>query len=223
MKKRIVCGLIIVMGMTILSACGDRKTQSADNNGHVKKETEGISTVEEQLTPAANEILINEDFSEVLLQVPPEDLYDKCMKIANEKQKQQLMDLQLPENQKGRGLPEEYIRKIKTIMGLMPEDAPRLTREEAQRIISEMNADGYSDRVSHMSNIMDVSELCERFSEVAYAPDIYGGSGMNVIQYWVDDECTAFIDVPSATIVAYVDVVNNTTEFLYLWTSDGSR
>ena len=132
------------------------------------------------------------------------DIYDVSLRNANEEQKEKLLALKERTYQYyGR------IREIKTIMGEIPEDAPRLTIEDAMRICNEYPVaikDGGSN------GLMGI--LPEKFNEIAGAPDEDAGSGIRHIFYSLDDEETEVI------YVSYLDVIyhnykNNTGMVIY--------
>ena len=63
-----------------------------------------------------------------------------------------------------------YTRKILTIMGAIPEDAPYLTLDDANRLIAEMKAEGLLDDIAE-----NLNSIRARFNTIATAPDVDGG------------------------------------------------
>ena len=97
-----------------------------------------------------------------------------------------------------------------TIMGLMPEDAPYLTVEDAERILKEMKAQGI---LGDFGETESVVEIRDRFNSVATAPDMEGGSGFTIITYALDAEHVKYIQIHSGMGVLYFD--GNETIRLY--------
>lgn len=136
----------------------------------------------------------------------PNELYEKSLTVATPKQREQLKAIR---NDLYFGFWEEaYTRKILTIMGVMPEDAPYLTVEDAKRLIEEMKAEGILD--DFYSNAYLVRD---RFNTVATAPDMDGGSGFTIIRYAVDADHVKYIEIHSGGGIRYYDG----TEYTWLY------
>ncbi len=78
-----------------------------------------------------------------------------------------------------------YMRGIMQIKGELPVDQPRLTLEQAKQIIEEERMkEGF------------VTESCRyRFNEIAGAPDVMYGSGIDHEVYWLDDTGKEYIEI----------------------------
>lgn len=131
-------------------------------------------------------------------------IFDLSMALATEDQKQQLRAIN--DNLYFEGSEREYIREIKRIMGLIPEDAPYLTLEAAQSLIREMKEEGVLEEYFYH----DFFRIRDRFNEIAYAPDIDGGSGFSIVQYSIDEDHTGFIEIHEAMGIRYYNYEDNT-------------
>ncbi len=128
----------------------------------------------------------------------PNELYEKSLTVATPKQREQLKAIR---NDLYFGFWEEaYTRRIMTIMGLMSEDAPYLTVDDAKRLIEEMKAEGLLDDFCN-----NVYLIADRFNSVAAAPDMDGGSGFTIIKYAVDADHEKFIEIHSGGGIRYYD------------------
>ena len=144
-----------------------------------------------------------------LLACSRDRLYNKCMNIATPEQKAQLKAIldDLYSGDFGGGK-KDYTRRILTIMGVIPEDAPRLTLEDAKRLIEEMRAEGLLDNFPSCIN-----QIRERFNTVAIAPDVDGGSGFGIITYVLDSEKKTYIQIHSGAGIIYYDGTEETKLF----------
>ena len=128
----------------------------------------------------------------------PYELYKKSLSIATPEQETKLegihYDLYFGY------VKEMYTRKILTIMGAIPEDAPYLTLDDANRLIAEMKAEGLLDDIAE-----NLYSIRARFNAVATAPDVDGGSGFQIIFYAVDAEPKAYVAIHSGGAILYCD------------------
>lgn len=128
----------------------------------------------------------------------PYELYKKSLSIATPEQEIKLegihYDLYFGY------VKEMYTRKILTIMGAIPEDAPYLTLDDANRLIAEMKAEGLLDDIAE-----NLNSIRARFNTVATAPDVDGGSGFQIIFYAVDAEHKAYVAIHSGGAILYCD------------------
>lgn len=99
-------------------------------------------------------------------------------------------------------------REIRIIMGELPEDTPRLTREKAIEICSDYDLKNNTSDYSAF-----LSDIVRLFNQVAGAPDINGGSGQTVILYYTDDSENYAISV-SEISVRFFDLTTGTNEKL---------
>lgn len=136
-------------------------------------------------------------------------IFDLSMALATEDQKQQLRAIN--DNLYFEGYEKEYIREIKRIMGLIPEDAPYLTLEAAQSLIREMKEEGVLEEYFYH----DFFRIRDRFNEIAYAPDIDGGSGFSIVQYSINEDHTGFIEIHEAMGIRYYNYEDNTEIVLF--------
>ena len=148
-------------------------------------------------------VLESDPVREELEASSPYDLYRKSMAVANPEQKAKLEAIQ--DDLYFGDWEEAYTRKILTIMGVMPEDAPYLTVEDAKRLIEEMKAEGILD--DFYSNAYLVRD---RFNTVATAPDMDGGSGFTIIKYAVDADHVKYIEIHSGGGIRYYDGTEDT-------------
>ncbi|MBO4871943.1 MAG: hypothetical protein J5496_00820 [Lachnospiraceae bacterium] len=76
-----------------------------------------------------------------------------------------------------------YRREILIRAGLLAEDTPRLTLEQAETICREIK-----EQSGEGSYNVIVSQIVKRFDAIAGAPDWIGGSGIGYIHYYLDDK-----------------------------------
>ena len=72
----------------------------------------------------------------------------------------------------------EYKRRLAQLRGGLADDAPRITLAEVEQMVSSG---------------MDFRAVMTRLSELYPEPDYYGGSGLSLIEYWLDDSGTDYI------------------------------
>ena len=97
-----------------------------------------------------------------------------------------------------------HVREIKTIMGEIPEDTPRLTVEVAERICKAYPIPSENESPDKIDD--DIEEL---FNEVAGAPDLDGGSGIHFRHYYLNDNDDSEYIRLTDGIVRYVNKKNN--------------
>ena len=83
-----------------------------------------------------------------------------------------------------------FQREILIAGGQLAADTPRLTLDQAQAICREIRQ---TERAEGLFAQMD--RICERFNEIAGAPDWIGGSGVRRAKYFLNEEGTAIISV----------------------------
>ena len=172
-------------------------------------DTEGAGDTEEAYSEQENistETETEQDISSVLKDVSYDRLYMESLKIANEEQKEKLLALGSLRND----WVETRVRDTKVIMGLMPEDAPRLTLDDAWRICEE-----YYSQVGGELKFTMLEDLIDLFNSIAVSPDIYGGSGLTHVFYYLDDH-TELISIQYGR-VCYHSFKDNTTVILLDW------
>jgi len=136
--------------------------------------------------------------------VEPNDIFSVSLRNANEEQKEKLMAVE------GGLLRGWHVREIKTIMGEIPEDMPRLTVEEADRICKAYVVPSENESVDKIDD--DIADL---FNEVAGAPDIDGGSGIHFRHYYLkDNDDSEYIRLTGGMVV-YVNKKNNENVLIY--------
>ena len=137
------------------------------------------------------------------------DLYARSMNIATEEQKEKLRAIH--DNREFPTWDEAFERKVAVIMGLIPEDWPRLTVEDAKRILREME----DEELFLEKSAFNVNIVRKRFDEIAFAPDCNDGSGFSYIRYFIDDTKTDFIEINDWGVIVR-DITSSTPkETLY--------
>jgi len=79
---------------------------------------------------------------------------------------------------KGQSAAGEYLRQEKILLGELPPDAPRITLDEAEDIISGGGT---------------VYEIMERFNSIHGYPDYLGGSGITRAEYWLGEDDSSML------------------------------
>ncbi len=79
---------------------------------------------------------------------------------------------------KGQRAAGEYIRQEKILLGELAPDAPRITLDEAEDIISGGGT---------------VYEIMERFNSIHGYPDFLGGSGITRAEYWLGEDDSSML------------------------------
>ena len=125
--------------------------------------------------------------------VEPYDLYEKCLEVATEQQKRQLLKMRNDSTP-----PEWRFREIKIIMGFISEDAPRLTLNDAKRICEEFSTDSDGIDLYKIEG-----QLAEKFNEIAGAPDEDGGSGLRHYIYYLNDDKSESISIAGYEVTYY--------------------
>ncbi len=125
------------------------------------------------------------------------DLYDECLKIADDEQREKLLSMT---NDGDGDEPPSRLRDIKRIMGFMSDDDPRLTLEDAVRICNEVYPEKPDDGVEALK--ME-DTLVKLFNEIAGIQDIDGGSGIRHIMYYLDNEHTEWIYIQYGSVQYY--------------------
>ena len=122
---------------------------------------------------------------EALKTCPYPELLEKSYAIANAEQKAKLDKIdQFMDYGK-------YPRQIKTIMGVLPEDAPYLTVEKAIEALPKIQSPGNTEWEYKVERI---------FNEIAGAPDFVGGSGVLYWIYFTDESHSQYIRIRSGTV-----------------------
>ena len=135
------------------------------------------------------------------------DLFESNYLVANEEQRAKLDELY----DKYVNLSSEHEREIKIIMGELPEDTPRLTKEKAVEICKT----AVLDKETEDSTFFE-TEIAKLFNQVAGAPDLNGGSGLDYKVYYTDDSGKRGISV-SLGCVEYYDEISGAEEVLLNW------
>ena len=135
----------------------------------------------------------------------PEELTlaERFEKYATDEQKKALED---SETYDFLGWKYWYERRIRIILGEIPEDSPRITLEQAREICEHFS------KIEENDVDKRNAELVAAFSEYA-VPDYDGGSGFRSTFYFLDDEPTGYILIRWDS-VTYYDLVNGTKEVL---------
>lgn len=104
-------------------------------------------------------------------------------------------------------IPEYYHRRIYQLMGLIPENAQRLTLEQAMRISKEIGPwkDGGMEEYEQ--------RFIDAFNDIAKAPDYDGGSGIRTVIYFLNDDGTQNIEI-SCSYVRYTDAETGSEMYL---------
>lgn len=137
---------------------------------------------------------------------PLKDPFESYYEIATEEQRAKLDALY----EEYAGLSWEHEREMKIIMGELPEDTPRLTREDAERICASVD-------VKEHEYFEEFEEyVAGLFNEIAGAPDLNGGSGIAHRVYYTDDSEQISISVWCGTVTFY-DETNGERETLLTW------
>lgn len=79
---------------------------------------------------------------------------------------------------KGQRMVGEYLRQEKILLGELAPDAPRITLDEAEAIISGGGT---------------VYEIMERFDSIHGYPDYIGGSGITRAEYWLGEDDSSML------------------------------
>lgn len=128
----------------------------------------------------------------------PNDIFSVSFRNANEEQKEKLMAIE------GGLVRAWHVREIKTIMGEIPEDTPRLTVEVAERICKAYPIPSENESPDKIDD--DIAEL---FNEVAGAPDLDGGSGIHFRHYYLNDNDDSEYIRLTDGFVSYINKKNN--------------
>ena len=106
-------------------------------------------------------------------------LFQEAYQRANDKQRRQLTNIDDMLQ-----LPGDYTRQIMIIMGDLPRNTPRLSLSEAKKICESIQTE--YDTGSLQGEAVEQT-ICQRFNEVAGAPDFEGGSGIGRTIYYLND------------------------------------
>ncbi len=106
-------------------------------------------------------------------------LFQEAYPRANDKQKRQLTNIQ-----DAYQLPGDYTRQIMIIMGDLPRNTQRLSLSKAEKICESIKEEYNAGNIS--DNELEYV-ICQRFNEIAGAPDFEGGSGIGRSIYHLND------------------------------------
>ena len=202
LRKRLII-ILVTFFTAVLVGCGSRNKDQAKSAPGGSNNTVVVIPTDSQ--EDAEEFEITDPKLKELAEGSPYELYLNSMKIATEAQLKQLVELH---DKLYFGYTEDnYVREIKRIMGLIPDDTPYVTVEKANELIREMKADGTLD-------VFDVYVVRNRFNEIA-PPDMDGGSGFAVIRYSVDAEHTGYIDIHEVMGIRFHNLVDDSWVTLY--------
>ena len=134
-----------------------------------------------------------------------EIFYDYFERVATPEQKAELEDAEPIE-----GMPCKMFwqKKSLQILGLIPEELPHLTVEQALAVCEKLDPNDYEGPDSWERAVVTGMD------EYAVVPDYEGGSGYTVRHFLIDDVPTGFISVYLG-VVTHRDLVNGTEEELY--------
>ena len=190
MKKKMIAVILFALSLAlVLTAVGCASGKNADQLAETETET-----------LPANETGKGET---VVSAWDPNDPFESYYEIATEEQRAKLDEIQ----GKYPGFTvNDHERELKIIMGELPEDTPRLTKEDAERICASVDVKGFDSPDAFEEYVVGL------FNEVAGAPDLNSGSGVTHRMYYTDDSETDLIDVCCG--VWYYDPVTDTQEAL---------
>ena len=204
MKKKIfiVSLLVLVLALAITAVClavARYNNSKAETKAGPSPETEAPADQEswELYSAKAAEHGKNLDSG------VKKDLFEDSYEIANEEQRAKLDALY----EEYVGLSWEHEREIKIIMGELPEDTPRLTKEAAAEICGKVGAREYG------SPEVFEGYVAYLFDQVAGAPDLNGGSGISYHTYYLDDSQEIAVRIAGG-VVEYWDKTNGESEIL---------
>lgn len=193
MKKKMIAVILFALSLAlVLTAVGCAAGKNEDQLAETEAET-----------LPANETGNGET---VVSAWDPNDPFESYYEIATEEQRAKLDALY----EEYAGLSWEHEREMKIIMGELPEDTPRLTREDAERICASVD-------VKEHEYFEEFEEyVAGLFNEIAGAPDLNGGSGIAHRVYYTDDSEQISISVWCGTVTFY-DEANGERETLLTW------
>lgn len=193
MKKKMIAVILFALSLAlVLTAVGCAAGKNEDQLAETETET-----------LPANETGKGET---VVSAWDPSDPFESYYEIATEEQRAKLDALY----EEYAGLSWEHEREMKIIMGELPEDTPRLTREDAERICASVD-------VKEHEYFEEFEEyVAGLFNEIAGAPDLNGGSGIAHWVYYTDDSEQIGISVWCGTVTFY-DETNGEGETLLTW------
>ena len=135
------------------------------------------------------------------------DLYEKSYAKATDAQKKQLESIQT--NTTSYGYAQEYTKQILIIMGELPADTPQITLAQAQAICKDIQE-------RNLSFSEFTPALIAAFNEIAGAPDYNGGSGMRVIDYYLNDRQTELLRLTGISVL-YINKEADIHDILCKW------
>ena len=188
--KRIVLSTTMIALIFMLCACGDGfNSTSIPARDYQTGTPAGIieATITPRNTPTPmtySDSSLNELVSQGL-----DRLYVNSMRVATDEQKRKLCEIH--DNRELGYWEEAYERRVAEIMGLIPENWPRVSVSDAKRILQEM----IDEELITQEREFPTNLVKERFNEIAFAPDMDGGSGMICVRYYIDSTKTDFIEV----------------------------
>lgn len=136
-------------------------------------------------------------------------LYVNSMRVATDEQKRKLCEIH--DNRELGYWEEAYERRVAEIMGLIPENWPRVSVSDAKRILQEM----IDEELITQEREFPTNLVKERFNEIAFAPDMDGGSGMICVRYYIDSTKTDFIEVSARGVIVRDITSSEPKEVLY--------
>lgn len=204
MKKLVLCACILSLAFCLI-ACGSKNNSGIDEQLDSSAGT--VCTGTDILTEEAS----SEDTNRELLETCDNwHLFDLSMELATEKQREKLQGIQNDCYFGSWGA--WYIREIKRIMGLIPEDSPYITKETMQSLVTELQKEGLLDDYDH-----NIYLIRDRMNQIALAPDVDGEdeSGSVMVLYSVDKEHTGYIELHSTGGIRYHNLADNSWEVLF--------
>ena len=209
-KKKLLTAFVLAAALAVIAAAigfaAVRSNYTDPITIMVPRETETFDDpadqfVWEQYVKKARELGKDIDHVEKHL-----GLFESNYLVANEEQRAKLDELK----EKHLGMEDEYVREIKIIMGELPEDTPRLTKEKALEIWESGDYD--TELFKHGGGFE--AEMERLFNQVAGAPDRRGGSGIDYWVYYTDDSGNSEIIIRFGSVIYYEDI-NGTPEILF--------
>ncbi len=165
--------------------------QAAEDIAHEHEREDGIPTV---------------TFAAVL---DMNNISDRFLVKATEEQKAELEAYAHYDFLGGQSWSVGYKRKMLQLLGELPEDAPRITLEQATRILNSIDMREYEDQETEWIFIVS-----REFNKITGAPDWEGGSGMLRMCYFLDDEPMSYIMLYPSSARLF-DAESGTSQIIY--------
>ena len=206
MKKNIVA--VIVICLMVAGVMAFFKRVDAKNGG--KKQDEEVFTAQADEQPSLEETYqaeIDQKESEqqafsgtkaeqnieynAALYVNSSQLYENCCRNADERQRARLKELE----ERYHLLTYEHTKEILQIMGLLPEELPRLKMEQVIGVMDTLRDEEWQSP----AEFEKAAVKC--LNEFAGAPDLDGGSGISYRTYYLNEDKTEYISVSFGMII----------------------